>query len=70
MFTVRIFVALLLITLGCAYLFQKDTILRVNAFMRERVFHDSHVLLSSARVGGALVVAGLVILTLAFKFGR
>ena len=70
MFAVRLFVALLLVTLGCAYLFQKDTILRLNAFMRERIFHDSHVLLNRTRVGGALIVAGLLLLALAFKFKR
>jgi hypothetical protein len=70
MFAVRLFAALLLMTLGCAYLFQKDTILRLNAFMRERVFHDSHVLLNRSRVGAALIIAGLVLLTIAFKVHR
>ena len=70
MFAVRLFVSLLLITLGCAYLFQKDTILRMNAFMRDRVFHDSHVLLNRSRVGSALIIAGFVLLTVAFEVHR
>lgn len=70
MFPIRLFVAILLITVGCAYLFQKDTILRLNAFMRERIFHDSHVLLNRNRVGGSLIVFGLFVLMLAFAVGR
>jgi len=70
MFAVRLFAALLLLTLGCAYLFQKDSILRLNAFMRERVFHDSHVLLNRGRVGSSLILCGLVLLVLAFKVSR
>jgi|GEM_PF-3816130 len=70
MFAVRLFAGLLLVFLGCAYLFQKDTILRLNAYMRERIFHDSHVLLNRQRVGGVLVFAGFILLIIAFKVRR
>jgi len=55
----------LFIALGCAYLFQKDTILRINAFMREKVFRDSYVLLEGKRLGGMLTLAGVVLVALA-----
>jgi len=57
----RFFVALLLFSLGCAYIWQKDTVLRLNAFMRERVFRDSYVLLDGRRAGLLLMVIGLII---------
>jgi hypothetical protein len=60
----------LLVTSGCAYLFQRDTVLRINAFMREKVFHDSHVLLNGRRVGMTLITAGLLLLILTLQVAR
>lgn len=66
----RFFFALLLISLGCAYLFQRDTVLRLNAYMRDKIFHDANVLLHGRRVGSALIMLGLFCLAIAFLIGK
>jgi len=60
----RFFVSLLLVGLGCAYIFQKDTVLRMNAFMREHVFRDAYVLLDGRKIGVVLIVVGLMLFAL------
>ena len=67
MIVLRFFVALFLVTLGCAFIFQKDTILRLNAFMREKVFTDAHALLNGRRVGSVLIICGLMIFVISLS---
>jgi len=63
----RFFAALFLFGLGCAYIWQKDSVLRLNAFMRDRVFRDAYVLLDGRRVGSILILLGLILLILSLK---
>ena len=59
--------ALLLVLMGCAFFFQRDTVLKLNAFMRERVFRDAYVLLEGRRIGSVLIVLGLLLFMLALQ---
>jgi hypothetical protein len=69
-FLLRVSVGFLLVGLGLAYLFQPETILRLNAFMRERVFRDSHVLLGNRRIGAIMLVVGFLLLAVTLQFSR
>ena len=70
MFLIRFFVGVLLVLLGMAYLFEPKSVLRINAFMREKVFQDSHVLLSSRRIGASLLAVGVLLLLVSVRFSR
>jgi hypothetical protein len=69
-FLLKVSVGFLLVGLGLAYLFQPATILRMNAFMRERVFRDSHVLLSNKRIGATMLAVGFLLLVVTLQFSR
>lgn len=60
MVLLRLALGLFLVILGLAYLFHPALILRINAFMRERIFRDSHVLFGHRRVGGFLLIIGFL----------
>jgi len=61
MFLTRLLLGFVLILLGLGYLYQPKSILRFNAFMRETLFKDTHVLLNPKRVGLWLLVPGLIL---------
>lgn len=63
-------VGMLLVVLGLGYLFHPESIIKFNAFMRENIFKDTHVLLSSKRIGSVLLVVGFILLILTFQMPR
>jgi hypothetical protein len=70
MFLLRVSLGFLLMLLGMSYLFQPNTILRLNAFMRERLFSDAFVLLNGKRIGATLVAIGLLLLVVTLRLQR
>ncbi|HVO33685.1 MAG TPA: hypothetical protein VMU17_07200 [Elusimicrobiota bacterium] len=70
MFLLRASLGFLLISLGLAYLLQPTIILRMNTFMRERIFHDTHVLLRGRRIGSTLIFIGSLLLILTLEARR
>jgi len=69
-FLLRASLGFLLISLGLAYLLQPTIILRMNTFMRERIFHDTHVLLRGRRIGSTLIFIGSLLLILTLEARR
>ncbi len=53
-----------MVVLGLGYLFDPKGILRLNAFMRDVFFKDSHVLLNGKKIGGFLILVGFLLLAL------
>ena len=56
----------LLVVVGVGYISDPKAILRLNAFMRDNLFRDSHVLLNGKRIGILLVVIGFFLLALGY----
>lgn len=67
MFLLRMSLGILMVVLGLGYLFDPRAILRLNAFMRENFFKDSHVLLNGKRIGYLLLCFGFLLLALGFQ---
>jgi len=67
MFLLRMSLGVLLVVLGLGYLFDPKAILRLNAFMRNRFFKDSHVLLNGNRIGYLLLCCGFLLLALGYR---
>ena len=67
MFLLRISLGILLVVIGLGYLFDPKAILRLNAFMRDNLFKDSHVLLNGKRVGYLLLSIGFLLLALGYQ---
>jgi len=70
MFLLRLFVGVVLVMLGLGYLFHPESIINLNAFMRDNVFKDTYVLLSNRRIGSILLVIGFILLILTFQMPR
>ncbi len=66
MFLLRVSIGFFFVVIGLGYLFDPKTILRFNAYMRDRFFKDSHVLLSGKKIGAALLFIGFVFLALSY----
>ncbi len=67
MFLLRLSLGFLLIIIGLGYLLDPKAILRINAFARENLFKDSHVLLNGKRIGSLLLFLGFILLALSYK---
>jgi len=67
MFLLRLSLGFLLLILGMGYLFDPKAIMRLNAFVRDNLFKDSHVLLNGKRIGYILLFLGFILLIFSFK---
>ena len=66
MFLLRLSLGILLVIIGFGYLSDPKAIVRVNAFMRDTFFKDSHVLLNGKRIGIWLILIGFILLALSY----
>ena len=60
----------LLVVVGVGYMLDPKAILRLNAFMREKFFKDSYVLLNGKRIGSWLIFIGFILLAIGYKTPR
>ena len=65
-FLLRMLLGFLLVVVGVGYLLDPKAILRFNAYMRETLFKDSHVLLNGKRIGVLLIIIGFMLLVLGY----
>ena len=65
-FLLRLLLGFLLVVIGAGYLLDPKAILRFNAFMRDRLFKDSYVLLDGKRIGYLLIIIGFILLALGY----
>jgi uncharacterized protein YjeT (DUF2065 family) len=65
-FLLRLSLGFLLVLIGLGYLLDPQAILRVNAFMRDVLFKDAHVLLKGKKIGSWLVLMGFVLIALGY----
>jgi hypothetical protein len=66
----RVVLGFFLVFLGLAYLVHPTIILRVNAWMRERVFRDAYVLLNNRRIGSVLLLLGFLLFASALRLDQ
>ncbi len=66
MFLLRYSLGFLLVILGIGYLLNPQEIVRLNAFMRDTFFKDSHVLLKGKKIGGWLLLLGFILLAFGY----
>ncbi|MBD3272688.1 MAG: hypothetical protein GF384_09160 [Elusimicrobia bacterium] len=52
--------AILLLILGCFYLYNRRLILQFNAFLRNNIFNDVHVLTNHRKIGVLFILISLV----------
>jgi hypothetical protein len=69
-FLLRVSVGFLLVALGLGYLFHPNSILKINALMRECLFRDAFVLLNGRRIGIMLLGFGFLLLLITLRFSR
>jgi len=66
MFLLRLSLGFLLVVIGLGYFSDPKAIVRLNAFMRDTLFKDSHVLLNGKRIGSWLIFIGFILLALGY----
>lgn len=66
MFLIRFALGFLLVLIGLGYVLDAKQILRINAFMRDRLFKDSFVLLKGKKIGSWLILIGFVLIALGY----
>ncbi len=66
MFLLRFLLGFLLVFVGFGYLLDPKAILRMNAYIRDTLFKDSHVLLKGKKVGSWLILIGFVLIALGY----
>jgi hypothetical protein len=58
------FIGLVLLCVGLAYLGWPQGVLRMNEFFRTTLFKDAHVLLNSRKIGSILILTSFLLMAL------
>jgi hypothetical protein len=66
MFLMYIFVGVVCLFIGWMYFYKQNIILRINAFLRNRVFADIHVLTDHRKIGVLFILIALIFLYIGF----
>lgn len=66
MHLVLIAIGLMLLIIGCLYVYKRNVIIRMNAYMRNKILNDMHVLTNHRKIGVLFILVSLLFLYFGF----